>query len=116
MKILSQDYTCIDDTDTALHRSDLTRRSTKKNFEVLSAEEFIAPITQHIPEKNSRIRLRDKLQMARYHGPMLAQGQGGADRGRTLESQRLRRWSPRRLCSMGPSTNLGSYPAKPGEN
>jgi len=85
------DHTYIDDTDTALHRSDLTHGSTKKNFEILSAEDFIATITHHIPEKNSRIGVRDKLQLARYFGLMLAQGQGRADRGRTLESQRLRR-------------------------
>jgi hypothetical protein len=33
-----------------------------------SAEEFIATITQHIPDKHSRIVVRDKLQMVRYYG------------------------------------------------
>ena len=32
------------------------------------AEEFIAAITQHIPDKHSRIGVRGKLQMLRYYG------------------------------------------------
>ena len=31
---------------------------TKRNFEVFSAEEFIAAITQHIPDKGFQTRLQ----------------------------------------------------------
>jgi hypothetical protein len=38
----------------------MTHGGNKKNFEVFSAEEFIAAITQHTPDKS--------FQMARYYG------------------------------------------------
>jgi hypothetical protein len=38
----------------------MTHGGNKKNFEVFSAEEFIAAITQHIPDKS--------FQMVRYYG------------------------------------------------
>ena len=42
-----------------LYRSDMTHGKNKKNFELLPAEEFIARVTQHIPEKG--------FQMVRYY-------------------------------------------------
>lgn len=44
----------------------MTHGSNKTNFEVFSAEEFIAAITQHIPEKN--------FQMVRYYGSYSSRG------------------------------------------
>ncbi len=38
----------------------MTHGANKKNFEVYTADEFIAAITQHIPEKS--------FQMVRYYG------------------------------------------------
>ncbi len=38
----------------------MTHGKNKKNFEVYTAEEFIAAITHHIPEKS--------FQMVRYYG------------------------------------------------
>ncbi|WP_303720831.1 transposase [Malonomonas rubra] len=43
-----------------IYKSKMTHGKNKKNFEVFSAEEFIASITQHIPEKN--------FQLVRYYG------------------------------------------------
>ncbi len=42
-----------------LYRSNMTHGKNKKNFELLPAEEFIARVTQYIPEKG--------FQMVRYH-------------------------------------------------
>lgn len=42
-----------------LYCSDMTHGKNKKNFELLPAEEFIARVTQHIPEKG--------FQMVRYY-------------------------------------------------
>lgn len=47
-------------TGTVLYRSKMSRGKNKKNFQVYTAEEFIAAITQHIPEKS--------FQMVRYYG------------------------------------------------
>jgi hypothetical protein len=52
--------TYIEDTGQVLYRSDMTHGKNKKNFELLPAEEFIARVTQHIPEKG--------FQMVRYYG------------------------------------------------
>jgi hypothetical protein len=42
----------INETGTVIYRSKMTHgNNNKKNFEVYTAEEFIAAITQHIPEK-----------------------------------------------------------------
>jgi len=43
--------TYIEDTGQVLYRSAMIHGKDKKNFELLPAEEFIARITQHIPEK-----------------------------------------------------------------
>jgi len=42
-----------------LYRSDMTHGKNKKDFELLPAEEFMARVTQHIPEKG--------FQMVRYY-------------------------------------------------
>jgi DTW domain-containing protein YfiP len=55
-----QKITYIEDTGKVLYRSAMTHGGNKKNFEILTAEEFIATITQHIPDKS--------FQMARYYG------------------------------------------------
>jgi Putative transposase len=47
-------------TGTVIYHSKMTHGKNKKNFEVFDAEEFIAAITQHIPDKG--------FQMARYYG------------------------------------------------
>ncbi len=42
----------IEETATVIYRSKMSHgNNSKKNFEVYTAEEFIAAITQHIPEK-----------------------------------------------------------------
>ena len=38
---------------TVIYRSSMHAK-TKRNFEIFSAEEFIAAITQHIPDKSRR--------------------------------------------------------------
>jgi len=50
----------IEETGTVIYRSKRTHGKNKRNFEVYSALEFIAAITQHIPEKS--------FQMLRYFG------------------------------------------------
>ena len=55
-----QKITYIEDTGKVLYRSAMTHGGNKKNFEIFTAEEFIAAITQHIPDKS--------FQMARYYG------------------------------------------------
>jgi hypothetical protein len=53
--------TYIDETGTVIYRSKMTHgNNNKKNFELYTAEEFLAAITQHIPEKS--------FQMVRYYG------------------------------------------------
>ena len=49
-----------DDTGMVVYRSKMTHGKNKKNFSISSAEEFIAAITQHIPDKN--------FQLVRYIG------------------------------------------------
>ncbi len=41
-----------EDTVTVIYHSKMTHGKNKKNFSVYTAEEFIAAITQHIPEKS----------------------------------------------------------------
>ncbi len=55
-----QKITYIEETGKVLYRSSMTHGSNKKNFEIFTAEEFIAAITQHIPDKH--------FQMVRYYG------------------------------------------------
>jgi len=45
---------------TVIYRSKMSRGKSKKNFQMYTAEEFIAAITQHIPGKS--------FQMVRYYG------------------------------------------------
>ena len=47
-----QKITYFEDTGKVLYRSAMTHGSNKKNFELFTAEEFIAAITQHIPDKH----------------------------------------------------------------
>ena len=47
-------------TGMVTYRSKMTHGKNKKNFSISTAEEFIAAITQHIPEKS--------FQLVRYHG------------------------------------------------
>ena len=47
-------------TGTVIYRSKMTHGENKRNFQIYTAEEFIAAITQHIPEKS--------FQMLRYYG------------------------------------------------
>jgi hypothetical protein len=55
-----QKITYLEDTGNVLYPSAMTHGSNKKNFEIYTAEEFIAAITQHIPDKGFR--------MIRYYG------------------------------------------------
>jgi hypothetical protein len=50
----------IEDSGQVLYRSDMTHGKNKKNFELLPAGQFIAMVTQHIPEKD--------FQVVRYYG------------------------------------------------
>jgi hypothetical protein len=47
--------TYIEDSGKVLYRSVMTDGSKKKNFEIFTAEEYIAAITQHIPDKHFQI-------------------------------------------------------------
>jgi len=50
----------IEDSGQVLYRSAMTHGKNKKNFELLPAGQFIARVTQHIPEKG--------FQVVRYYG------------------------------------------------
>jgi len=50
----------IEDSGQVLYRSAMTQGKNKKNFELLPAGQFIARVTQYIPEKG--------FQMVRYYG------------------------------------------------
>lgn len=52
--------TYIEATGKVIYHSKMTHGKNRKNFEVYEAEEFIATITQHIPEKS--------FQLVRYYG------------------------------------------------
>ncbi len=49
-----------EETSSVIYQSGMTHGKNKKNFEVYTADDFIAAITQHIPEKS--------FQMVRYYG------------------------------------------------
>jgi len=49
-----------DDSGMVIYRSRMTHGKNKKNFSISTAEEFIAAITQHIPDRN--------FQLVRYFG------------------------------------------------
>jgi len=49
-----------DETVAVIYRSGMSHGKNKKTFQIYTAEEFIAAITQHIPEKS--------FQMVRYYG------------------------------------------------
>ncbi|MFQ5835445.1 MAG: transposase, partial [bacterium] len=55
-----ENVTYIDETGKVIYHSKMTYGKDKRNFEVYTAEEFIAAITQHIPDKS--------FQMVRYYG------------------------------------------------
>ena len=55
-----QNITYPEDTGKILHRSAMSHGSNKKNFEIFTPEEFIAAITQRIPDKH--------FQMVGYYG------------------------------------------------
>ncbi len=44
-----------DKTDMLVYRSKITHGKNKKNFSIFTAEEFIAAITQHIPERSFQL-------------------------------------------------------------
>jgi hypothetical protein len=50
----------IENSGTVIYRSKMGHGKNKKNFEIFSADEFIARITQHIPEKS--------FHLVRYYG------------------------------------------------
>lgn len=50
----------VEETGTVIYHSKMTHDKNKKNFVVYKAEDFIAAICQHIPEKS--------FQMVRYYG------------------------------------------------
>jgi hypothetical protein len=50
----------VEETETVLYRSKMSHGKNKKNFHVFDPLEFIAAITQHIPEKS--------FQLVRYYG------------------------------------------------
>ena len=52
--------TYVTESGTVLYQSKLGHGKNKRNFELFTAEEFIAAITQHIPPKS--------YQMVRYYG------------------------------------------------
>ncbi len=57
-----------------LYRSDMTHGKNKKNFELLPAEEFIARVTQHIPEKGFQVVRIIRMVFQQVHG---AAAEGG---------------------------------------
>jgi hypothetical protein len=62
-----QKITHAEDTGKVLSCSSMTHGNNKKNFEVFTAEEFIAAVTQHISDKH--------FQMVRYEAcPELVEG------------------------------------------
>lgn len=63
-----------------VYKSKMTHGKNKKNFEVYSAEEFIAAITQHIPEKN--------FQLVRYYGWYSNRSRGDRQKRGQLKPQR----------------------------
>jgi hypothetical protein len=62
-----------EETGTVIYHSKMTHGKNKKNFEVFAAEEFIAAITQYIPEKS--------FQMVRYYGWYSNRSRGEREKG-----------------------------------
>ncbi len=62
------------ETGTVIYHTKMTHGKDKKNFEVFDAKEFIAAITQHIPEKS--------FQMVRYYGWYPNRSRGEREKGR----------------------------------
>lgn len=62
-----------EETGTVIYHSKMTHGTNKKNFEVFNAEEFIAAITQHIPDKS--------FQMVRYYGWYSNRSRGEREKG-----------------------------------
>jgi hypothetical protein len=71
-----QKITYIEDTGAVLYRSGMTHGENRKNFEIFTAEEFIAAITQHIPEKH--------FQMVRYYGWYSSRSRGEKNQAGTF--------------------------------
>ena len=65
------------DTGTVIYRSGMTHGRNKKNFEIFPATEFIAAITQHIPEKS--------FQLVRYYGWYSNRSRGDRAQGADIE-------------------------------
>jgi hypothetical protein len=60
-------------TGMVIYHSKMTHGRNKKNFDVFDAEEFIAAITQHIPQKS--------FQMVRYYGWYSNRSRGEREKG-----------------------------------
>ena len=65
-----QKMTYNEENGTVIYRSRMHAK-TKRNFEIFSAEEFIASITQHIPEKGFQTRLQRCSTAGRWCGIMV---------------------------------------------
>ncbi len=65
--------TYIENTGQVLYCSDMTHGKNNKNFELLPAEEFIARVTQHIPEKGFQMvrTAQLKVRQRRFSPPTL---------------------------------------------
>jgi hypothetical protein len=50
----------IEKSGTVIYRSGMSHGKSKKNFQIFNAEEFIATITQHIPDKSFQLSLLQK--------------------------------------------------------
>jgi len=68
-----QKMTYNEENGTVIYRSRMHAK-TKRNFEIFSAEAFIAAITQHIPEKG--------FQMVRYYGWYSNRARGSVQRNK----------------------------------
>jgi len=66
------------ETGMVLYRSGMTHGKNRKNFKVFSATEFIAAITQHIPDKS--------FQLVRYYGWYSNRSRGERRKGAVRES------------------------------
>jgi hypothetical protein len=90
--------TYIEDTRKVLYRSGMTHGQNKNNFEIFTAEQFIAAITQHIPEKHFQIVRTYGWYSSRSRGernkPVLSLSKGPDSSGREI-SRRLRQRLPR---------------------
>jgi hypothetical protein len=57
----------------------------KKNFEIFAAEEFIATITQHIPDKS--------FQLVRYYGWYSNRSRGGRKKKQQGHNSAINLWA-----------------------